>query len=652
VLKLTAIALALLIGSAALFVALFDWNLLRDRAARMASERLEREVTIEALDVRLGAHPSVRLTGLRIANPEWASTPTLLQAERVAITTSFWTLIRGRLILEDVEVVGPRVALEQRGDDRTWVFARATEPRAPPLIQRLAIVDGALTLRDAGRQTALDARFETRNTSGQLVVGVRGTYRGEPVRGEATGPPLLLLAGDARPYPLRAKLMIGGTTARVAGTITGLATLEALDLDVEMSGQNLADLERFLAINAPRTPPYRLAGHLRRAGAEWRLEPLRGAVGDSDIAGSASYRARRPRPLVRADLVSERLDFDDLGPLIGLPPKTGPGETASPQQRREARRLQRAKQVLPDQPFRVANWDRFDADVRWIGRRVLRAPALPIDALDGRVRLENAVLRLEPLQLDIAGGQIVANVALRGAREPPQGNVQVEFRNLQLPKLFPTVPAMRQARGALHGRAELAGQGNSVARLVGSAQGRATLAIADGTISNLVLELIGLDAGEALRLFATGDRRIPLHCGILDLDVRNGVATTKALVLDTADTLVVGAGVVDLRQELLDLTVYPRPKDASLFSARSPLRVDGRWRDPVVRPDPGSLAVRGVGAVLLGMVNPLLALLPLIETGPGGDSDCARLVAQAREWTKSAGPDAQRAPPATRRMRP
>ena len=54
------------------------------------------------------------------------------------------------------------------------------------------------------------------------------------------------------------------------------------------------------------------------------------------------------------------------------------------------------------------------------------------------------------------------------------------------------------------------------------------------------------------------------------------------------------------------------------------------FKDPKVQPDIGPIAARVAGAALLAAVNPLLALLPFIETGPGKDSDCAKLLAQVR----------------------
>ncbi len=48
-------------------------------------------------------------------------------------------------------------------------------------------------------------------------------------------------------------------------------------------------------------------------------------------------------------------------------------------------------------------------------------------------------------------------------------------------------------------------------------------------------------------------------------------------------------------------------------------------------------AVAGAAATIaLGLVNPLLALLPLIDAGPGKDSDCAQLVQDARQLTSPA----------------
>src|SRR3546814_17242710 len=60
--------------------------------------------------------------------------------------------------------------------------------------------------------------------------------------------------------------------------------------------------------------------------------------------------------------------------------------------------------------------------------------------------------------------------------------------------------------------------------------------MSDGSFSNLMMELIGLDAAEALGFVLGEDRRIPIRCAVLDFAVADGVMQSRAVVLDTTDT--------------------------------------------------------------------------------------------------------------------
>ena len=189
---------------------------------------------------------------------------------------------------------------------------------------------------------------------------------------------------------------------------------------------------------------------------------------------------------------------------------------------------------------------------------------------------------------------------------------------------------MKASIGTLYGRAKLNGRGESVADLLGTSNGSLALAVNGGQVSLLLVELLGLDLAEAITLLGTRNRQIALRCAVADLTVKEGVAIPQAFVIDTTDTVVTVTGPIDLRRERLDLVFRPEPKDYSIFALRSPIHLQGAFKDPAVRPEPGPIVTRVAGAALLAAVNPLLALLPFIETGPGKDSDCAKLLAQVR----------------------
>ena len=91
---------------------------------------------------------------------------------------------------------------------------------------------------------------------------------------------------------------------------------------------------------------------------------------------------------------------------------------------------------------------------------------------------------------------------------------------------------------------------------------------------------------------------------------------------DTTDTMIVGKGTINLKDETLDLTLRPRPKDRSLLVFRSPLIIDGSFKDPGFHPDMGRVGLRAAIALVLGNIAPPAALLATLELGPGEDIAC------------------------------
>jgi hypothetical protein len=60
------------------------------------------------------------------------------------------------------------------------------------------------------------------------------------------------------------------------------------------------------------------------------------------------------------------------------------------------------------------------------------------------------------------------------------------------------------------------------------------------------------------------------------------------------------------------------------------------------------MAAKGIGAIVMGALNPLLALVPLINEGPGKDSNCAKLIAEVAESNRQAHAKAKvKAPPSS-----
>jgi len=128
-----------------------------------------------------------------------------------------------------------------------------------------------------------------------------------------------------------------------------------------------------------------------------------------------------------------------------------------------------------------------------------------------------------------------------------------------------------------------------------------------------------------------GDKQVPVRCMAGIFNATDGNFKAKALVLDTAKVNITGTGNIDFTDESLHLRLVSQSKGFSLASLRGPIAVTGSFMNPVLKPEMGAAAVRGGLAVALGVATAGLgALVPLVDFGKAGDSNCAALVGQAR----------------------
>jgi uncharacterized protein involved in outer membrane biogenesis len=422
---------------------------------------------------------------------------------------------------------------------------------------------------------------------------------------------------------------VGRTEATAKGSFSYDA--QELDLRMTLAGQNLKDLDELTAMTLPETPPYKLNGRIVHKGDDWVFDPFEGRIGASDLGGSLTFTKpadENVRPFMKASLKSKLLDFGDLGPLVGAPPGARSPTNAEQEEHKQER--EENQRLLPDKPFSTDTWGKMDADVTLVANRIQRPQQLPIDALSTHLLLKDSVMHLQPLRFGIADGHITADVTLDGNQKPMQGKVKADVQGLHLAPLFPASKTMEDALGTLYGRASLTGTGDSIAQLLGTSDGSITLAIDGGEIKALLDALIPLQVGEVIMLLGKDNAKVRLHCAVADIPVQDGVAKAHQFVVDTDNTQIKVHGDVNFRSEGLNVELDPYPKQAGILSLRTPIVVQGDMRQPKPKPKVGPLAARAAAAVGLAAINPALAVLATLENGPGKDTDCGKVLAEAR----------------------
>jgi uncharacterized protein involved in outer membrane biogenesis len=591
-----------------------------------ASSTLERDVQIDEISLGWGWPPRIVFGRLRIANPPWATTPALVDAEGLYARVAIPPLLQGRVIVPYMGARRASAGLEMDGKRATWRFGKDSQEESRLQLGLVFLDDGDIVYRDRNEDTDLKVDVKgSAGEGGELRATATGKFRGEAAKASARIPGLD--PQHASSLQFDGKANVGKTEAAADGNIALDGT--ALDLKLRLAGDSFKGLSKVTGIVLPDSPPYRLNGRLVHRGNDWVFDPFDGKVGDSDLAGSVTYRKAEPRPFFKAKLKSKLLDFNDLGPIIGAPPETGAGETANPEQQAQAAQRAAQQRILPEQKFSTAAWGKMDADVTLDAVRVMRPKQLPIDKLSTHLVLKDSVLRLQPLNFGIAEGRITSNITLDGQQKPMRGEIKADVQGLHLAALFPTVKNMQDALGTLYGRAELVGQGESVAGLLGTSDGRMTLAVDGGRIKALLDALIPLQLAEVVMLIGR-DQQVELNCAVAGIAVKGGVAQAEEFVVDTDNTLIKVEGSVDFGKEVMDLQLNPYPKNPGILSLRTPIVATGPLRSPKTRPKAGPLVARVAAAAALAAVNPALAVLATLESGPGKDTDCGKLLAQAK----------------------
>ena len=628
--RITAVALLVAI---VLLVLLWDWNWFKGPVERVVEARTGRTLVIGGdLDVDLGRTTTVRADALRFANADWSDSQTMASADRLEIQFEVFPLLfRQEVRLPEIRLVKPILRLETNPDGgaANWDIAFGDGGDGPPpQIRRLWVEEGRLRFLDVPGQTDIDVRLSSRESRGgedaapAIVIEGGGNWTRNAFTLEGVAESPLALQDTDKPYRIDLRARAGATRAHVRGSLVAPLQLRDFDLQFALSGRNLADLYPLVGVALPDTPPYALDGRLTRDAPSntWHYDAFTGKVGQSDLGGSAAVTLGGDRPALKADLVSKRLDFDDLAGFVGGTPDAD-GEALDPELVAREQALAAKGRVLPETPYDLTKLRSMDADVRLRAQRI-NAPNLPIDDMDAHLLLEAGLLRLDPLNFGVAGGNIRSTIRLDARQDTIDTRLTASVRRIDLGGLFPPDTLIGDAVGRIGGDINLAGTGNSIAAMLGSANGDVAVGMGAGRVSNLLVELAGIDIYEALKYLIGNDKQIPVHCAFADFGVQKGVMESRALAFDTTDTIIIGEGTISLRDEQLDLLLRPRPKDRSILALRTPLTIDGTFADPGFRPDLGRLGLRGALAIALGSITPPAALLATLELGGGEDSRC------------------------------
>ncbi len=635
-----ALALILIVA-----VAVFQWDWLIPMVDSRASKALGRPVTITHLHVRLGWVPHIEADDVTIANPDgWPGSGNFATAEKLTVDLDAMAYIRNRaVVIPDIALDHPQVDAQQLADGRAnWTLASDSGDSGssgpPPKIGNLRINDGHVHVVSAKLRSDFNVDIATKDEAGQpgaaaasqpgaaapseIVATAKGTYAKQPINAQFTGGALLSLRDEAQPYPLNLQVANGPTKISLVGTIKDPLAFAGADLKLDLSGPDMSLLLPLTGVAIPKTPPYRVTGTLDYTKNLVKFSGITGKVGSSDLEGNLQVDTVPERPVLTAELQSKLVDLRDLGGFIGAEP--GDADKGAKQPAKSTGR------VLPSSPISLPKLNVADVHLKYHASRI-QGRSQPLDNMQANLDIVNGAVSLAPLSFGIGQGQITSNVQLAEQNQGVHAKTTIDFQRVDVDKLLAATGAARGA-GTIGGRAVIDGSGRSMADILGHGNGELKLYMGSGgNLSALLVDLSGLQFGNAVLSALGVPDRAKIQCLITDFVLQQGIVDARTLLLDTDQARVTGKGDINLRDETLKLVLNTESKHFSIGSLPAPVDITGTLGKPSVMPDLAVVGARAGAAVALGvLLTPLGALLPTIQLGTGEDGACAGLLGSAK----------------------
>jgi uncharacterized protein involved in outer membrane biogenesis len=603
----TGIVILALVALGLIGLAAFPWGSLKGVIERQLTARFGRPVTIGGIERvdNFGFSPTIRITQVRIPQPDWAGSGDFVRLREAEATFSGLALLKGGFGPRDVKASGLYLALVRDKKGRTnWDRpGKAKGGGSSNDLQGLVIRDSVISYRDAKQGRQVTARFSSDPVAGIRANGA-GTIRGAAVTIAVAGPSIERARG--KPWPFTASIDGAALSITARGVMDRPLDTDAMSLDVTARATDLKLIDAVIEAGLFRTQPVSFSAHVRHDTPKWAITQLKGAVGRSDFAGHVTVDKRDGRSKVNGDIVSRQFDFADL---------------SSDEAQAKGAALERAigPRLVPNTRIDIGKIDTTDAQFGFRIQHIVSAKGKsPIVSAKGTIAIDHRLLTLDRLVARLPQGIVTGAIRVdqRGGRRTPLVTIELRLRGS-------SVQALAGGRGDFSGnvsaRVRLTGPGETIRAAVGNADGTIGFVARDGQLPQGIAAALGFDAARVL--LAKDGERAGLRCVVLNLDVTRGRGRVDPMIVDTTASQLRGQGSVVFPGETVNIRLHGAPKQHALLQLPGAAYMTGTIQDPHVTIPPEVKSVRNIfraiGQAITGRQGPTAS-----------DADCTGLAAR------------------------
>jgi AsmA family protein len=522
-----------IIGGGAIYLSTLDFNDYKGEIQEEVKKATGRDLEIAGdIGLELSMTPRLGVSGVRFQNAAWGSQPDMVSVGELDVVVNLMSLLSSkvdvkRVVLRDVVLLHETdkagkgnwdVAGAHKGkdDDDDQGGSDRHDGDGVPSIGAVTLENIKITYRDGAKGTENNFAIETitlnQTASGALDTRIKAELDGQTIDVEGALPAVAELIKPGAPLPLSLKGSVFGFAIDVVASVT---------VHHGKAGPNKIDI----------------------AG-------LKATVEGSDVSGSASLALGGARPAVTARIESTLLD------LVALQAKAGGG---SGDDAGASASAGGEKDPL-DEPLPLEGLKAADADIKATVKTLTLTDKLSVTDVDLVMTLKGGVLKIQPSTAMLSGGKINLAGTVDGRKPAAKISIDQKWTGADFGALAKVFQPNDLIEAEGDNVVKISGTGKTPREILATLGGHTAVIIREGKIDNAYWELIAADVATQFLPFLDDSERGKLNCMVSRFDIKGGVATSKAMLVDSDRVVVAGEGSIKLASQELDLKLTPQPK--------------------------------------------------------------------------------------------
>jgi uncharacterized protein involved in outer membrane biogenesis len=399
----------------------------------------------------------------------------------------------------------------------------------------------------------------------------------------------------------------GSLNLTLSGGIEELPALNGINFKVKASGKELAEIGPLVGAELPDLGSFDVSGKLAGSAKAISLKAFSAMIDKSDFNGLAQVEVLK-RPKITIRLESSLIDFTTLM------------QNLEQDEKKPANKNKQPHRLFSDDPLPFDALKKLDADILLKARNI-QAKDARLEFGHMTLKLEDSDFSIDKLEATYKETKISGNLHIDPG-SPPQVATNFLVQNFNLGDFLKETGKSDQVRAIVDIAAHGKSTGDSVNSLMANLNGAFGAVMGPGFLTKY-LDLLSVDLSQkVIPIWGSHKKAGEINCAVVQFDIKKGIATSQAFVVDSQIGVLSAKGEINLGTEQVNFLLDPRPKDFSLVNLSTKVRVSGTLMDPKVRPD--TLSVLKKGAEIFGSLalGPIGLLAPFVHLGAHKKHPC------------------------------